>query len=173
MKYISSENLKAILLDLLAKVHVDINAAAAGANKLDIQIVATKPTENISTTTLYLVEKPVGEQTADNKYDEYMYVNGAWEIYGEVALDLTGYAKTVDVTAAINAALTSYAKTADVTTAITTALADYAKTADVTAAISTAVGDKVTATQVDEKISTALQSLTAEEITALKTELGI
>lgn len=173
MKYISSDDLKVILTALLAKVQTNIGTAVAGANGLTIQIVPTKPTADISTSTLYLVEKPVGEQTSENKYDEYMYVNGAWETYGTVELDLSAYAKTADVITAINAALANYSTTANMTTAITTALADYAKTVDVTTAINAAVADKVTAAQVATQISTSLQNLTAEEITALKTELGI
>ena len=156
MKYISSDNLKVILIDLLAKVQANTNTAIAGVHQLAIQIVPTKPTVDISNSTLYLVEKPLEQQTADNKYDEYMYVNGAWELYGEVSIDLTGYAKTTEVTTAINTALSAYSTTANMNTAI-----------------STATSDKVTAAQVDTQISTAMQSLTAEEITTLKTELGI
>ena len=177
MKYISSDNLKAILIDLLAKVQANTNAAIASVHQLDIQIVPTKPTVDISNSTLYLVEKPLEQQTAENKYDEYMYVNGAWELYGEVTIDLSGYAKTADVTTAINAAiasaLTAYSTTADMNTAITTALADKVTATQVDSQIATATADKVTAAQVDTQISTALQSLNADEITALKTELGI
>ena len=30
-------------------------------------------------------------------YNEYMYINGAWEIIGDTSVDLTGYAKTEDI----------------------------------------------------------------------------
>lgn len=156
MKYISSENLKAILTDLLAKVQANINTAAAGANKLDVKIVASLPTADISATTIYLMLKPAEQQTTGDMYDEYMYVNSAWEKFGDVSIDLSNYDNKQAVTDKINAALT-----------------DYAKTADVTTAIAAAVADKVTAAQVDAQISTALQELSADDITALKTELGL
>lgn len=46
------------------------------------------PTENISETTIYLVPNG-GEGT--NSRDEYIYVNGAWEMLGTTELSLDGY----------------------------------------------------------------------------------
>lgn len=56
---------------------------------LSIEVVQTLPTENISTTTIYL--KPKDGSQAQNVYDEYLYINSAWEKIGDTAIDLSGY----------------------------------------------------------------------------------
>ena len=56
---------------------------------LNIEVVAEKPTENISTTTIYLI----GTDTeTDNDFEEWIYANGNWELIGTTAIDLTPYA---------------------------------------------------------------------------------
>jgi hypothetical protein len=50
-----------------------------------IEPVETLPTENISETTLYLVAS--GEDAGN----EYIYVNGAWELIGTTKVDLSNY----------------------------------------------------------------------------------
>ena len=55
---------------------------------LDIQIVQTLPTRDISTSTIYLVPKTAS--TNDN-YDEYIYVNNSWEPIGSTEIDLSNY----------------------------------------------------------------------------------
>lgn len=56
---------------------------------LNIEVVAEKPTENISTTTIYLI----GTDTeTDNDFEEWIYTNGNWELIGTTAIDLTPYA---------------------------------------------------------------------------------
>ena len=63
-------------------------------------IVTELPTENISETTIYMILKsPAG--SGRNVYNEYMYINGAWELIGDTAVDLTGYATETYVTNAI------------------------------------------------------------------------
>lgn len=56
---------------------------------LDIQVVQTLPTEDISTHTIYLV--PSSSAGSQNVYDEYIYVNNAWEKIGTTAVDLSAY----------------------------------------------------------------------------------
>ena len=56
---------------------------------LDIQVVQTLPQSDISTHTIYLVpSQSAGQQDA---YDEYIYVNNAWEKIGTTAVDLSAY----------------------------------------------------------------------------------
>ena len=62
--------------------------------KFEIKVVGALPTENISSTTVYLVTS--GEAT-DSLYDEYIYVNGAWELLGSAKINLDGYAKLEDL----------------------------------------------------------------------------
>lgn len=54
-------------------------------------IVSDLPSSNISTTTIYLVSKSDSE--TDDYYDEYMYINNAWEMIGNTKIDLSNYYK--------------------------------------------------------------------------------
>lgn len=56
---------------------------------LTIQIVQQLPTQDISTTTIYLV--PATSTGTNNYYDEYMYINNAWELLGTTQVDLSDY----------------------------------------------------------------------------------
>lgn len=56
---------------------------------IDIQVVQTLPTEDISTSTIYLV--PKSSAGTQDIYDEYIYTNNAWEKIGSTAVDLTNY----------------------------------------------------------------------------------
>lgn len=55
----------------------------------NFQIVQTLPTSDISTSTIYLV--PADDPGEQNVYDEYIYVNGAWEHIGSTSVDLSDY----------------------------------------------------------------------------------
>lgn len=55
----------------------------------NFQVVDELPTENISTSTIYLILSDV--QSEDNIYDEYIYVNGNWEHIGSTSVDLSDY----------------------------------------------------------------------------------
>lgn len=46
-----------------------------------------------------ILKSPAG--SGQNVYNEYMYINGAWELIGDTAVDLTGYATETYVTNAI------------------------------------------------------------------------
>ncbi len=59
--------------------------------KFSIEVVDTLPAENISSTVIYLV-KPTPESTEEgNLYEEFIYVNSAWEKLGTQKLNLSGY----------------------------------------------------------------------------------
>ena len=53
------------------------------------EIVDELPTENIDTHTIYLVKETVGE--SDDYYNEYIYINGEWELLGSTRIDLSNY----------------------------------------------------------------------------------
>lgn len=91
--------------------------------KFAIQVVETLPASGISATTIYLLKTSTTE--TGNLYTEYIYVGSAWESLGTQTLDLSGYVTT----AALNTALAAYAKTTEVTNAINTALANYVTSA--------------------------------------------
>lgn len=77
-----------------------IQGQISSAGLLNREIVTSLPDVSISESTIYMILKdPSG--AAGNVYNEYMYINGAWELVGDTAVDLTGYATEAYVTDAI------------------------------------------------------------------------
>ncbi len=72
--------------------------------KFAIKPVNELPTEDISTTTVYLVPNNSGETS--NLYDEYIYTT-QWEKLGTQTVDLSDYPTTNEMNAAIDAAINS------------------------------------------------------------------
>ena len=73
-----------------------IAAAIAAVDHLSREIVETLPENaNANKNVIYMVRREDG--TGQDVYNEYMYINGAWEIIGDTSVDLTGYAKTEDI----------------------------------------------------------------------------
>lgn len=66
-----------------------------------IEVVQTLPVSDISETTIYLV--PASDPEQGNYYEEYIYVNNAWELVGTTAVDLTGYYTSAQVDALLAA----------------------------------------------------------------------
>lgn len=67
----------------------EVNSLIGAITTLDIRVVQTLPDHDISTTTIYLV--PSASAQTENVYDEYIYVNNAWEMIGTTAVDLSNY----------------------------------------------------------------------------------
>lgn len=63
---------------------------------IKMEIVAELPTENIKEDTIYLV--PITPDIQGNNYEEYIYVNGQWELLGKIGvqIDLTNYVQFTD-----------------------------------------------------------------------------
>lgn len=72
----------------------EVNNLITAITTMDIQVVQTLPTEDISTTTIYLVPKTTAE--TNDAYDEYIYVSNAWEHIGSTEVDLTNYVTNTD-----------------------------------------------------------------------------
>ena len=82
--------------EILNQKVADISAlqlAIAGA--LHRQIVASLPTEDIDPNTIYMILS--GTSATENVYNEFMYVNNAWELIGTSATDLTNYYTKAEV----------------------------------------------------------------------------
>ena len=79
----------------------EVNNLIGAISSLTIQIVQTLPTQDISTSTIYFVPKSTSE--TNNIYNEYVYVNNAWELIGTTEIDLSGYVQVIDLTAITNA----------------------------------------------------------------------
>ena len=88
--------LETSLTNVYTKTETDnaIAAAIAAVDHLSREIVGTLP-ENANENVIYMVRREDG--TGQDVYNEYMYINGAWEIIGDTSVDLTGYAKTEDI----------------------------------------------------------------------------
>ena len=67
----------------------ETNELVSKIPKFTIEVVTSLPTENISTTTVYL--KTGSKSDHDNIYDEYIYVNSKWELLGTQKIDLTNF----------------------------------------------------------------------------------
>ena len=75
----------------------EVDSAISAITSLDIQVVQTLPTQDISTTTIYLVPKSTSK--TNNAYDEYIYVNNSWELIGDTQLDLSNYWNSTNLVA--------------------------------------------------------------------------
>ena len=58
----------------------EVNNLLGNISSLDLQIVTTLPTSNISTSTIYLIAREDGE--TNNYYEEYIYISNKWEMIG-------------------------------------------------------------------------------------------
>ena len=88
--------LETSLSNVYTKTDTDsaIAAAIAAVDHLSREIVGTLP-ENANENVIYMVRREGG--TGQDVYNEYMYINGAWEIIGDTSVDLTDYAKKEDI----------------------------------------------------------------------------
>lgn len=111
-----SSAISTALGDYYTKTQTDtaIASAVADASHLKRQIVESLPDSNQDENTIYMLKKTTGAG-AQNAYDEYMWLNTAWEKIGDTAVDLSGYVTTESLTST----LANYVKVADMV-AITT-----------------------------------------------------
>lgn len=77
-----------------------IATAVADINHLKYEIVELLPSEDIDSNTIYMVLDPEYGQN-DNVYNEYMYINGAFEKIGSTSGDFIGYATDEGVSNAL------------------------------------------------------------------------
>lgn len=107
----------------------EVAALISAITTLDIRAVSTLPTEDISTTTIYLIPKTTA--STNNAKDEYINLDGTsagWELIGDTVIDLSNYVTTEALTTALAGYVTS--------TALTTTLADYVTNTALTTALS-------------------------------------
>lgn len=76
-----------------------VTAAIAGISGFHAEIVSELPASGQSNI-LYLVAK--SSAASGNGYDEYLYINGAWERVGSTDIDLSGYVQAADMHAITN-----------------------------------------------------------------------
>lgn len=71
-----------------------VQAIVASAGHLKRVKVDALPTSDIDTNTIYMVPKASG--SSGDAYNEYIYIDNAWELIGDTSVDLSGYVKTTD-----------------------------------------------------------------------------
>ena len=81
-----------------------VTAAIAGISGFHAEIVSELP-ETGKTNILYLVAKT--EAASGDGYDEYLYINGAWERVGSTNIDLSGYVQASEMHAITNTEITA------------------------------------------------------------------
>lgn len=86
----------------------EVNSIISGISTFNAEIVTTLPTENISTTTIYLIAKIDTEES--DYYDEYMYISNNWEMIGSTKVDLSGIDLSNKVDKSITTTLDSGSK---------------------------------------------------------------
>ena len=61
------------------------------SKRLTFKVVSELPADDIVLSTIYLVRKGSGGGKASDKYDEYIYSDGEWELIGDTDIDLSNY----------------------------------------------------------------------------------
>ena len=115
--------------DATSKFYVD--NLVSTIPKFSVEVVTSLPTENISTTTVYLVSSGSEEQ---NLYSEYIYVQDKenpelfkWEKLGEQRIDLSNYTTKEELAQAIAESLIDYYTSEQVDDLIENAKTKYKK----------------------------------------------
>ena len=81
-----------------------VTAAIAGISGFHAEIVSELPASGQSNI-LYLVAKSTA--ASGDGYDEYLYINGAWERVGSTDIDLSGYVQASEMHAISNTEITA------------------------------------------------------------------
>lgn len=121
----------------------EVQALIASLTIIDFEVVATLPTSDISTSTIYLVPKSTAQ--TDNIYDEYINTDGTtagWEKIGDTEIDLSNYYTKTEADTLLNGKVS---KTGDT---MTGSLEINSASANVLRVVRTHSGTAVNATQV-------------------------
>ena len=73
----------------VAEMNGAIGDAIGNVHQFEVEIVQELPVENIKEHTVYFVPK---SGATDDVYDEYIYIDNAWEMIGNTQIDLSNYA---------------------------------------------------------------------------------
>ena len=81
-----------------------VTNAIAGISGFHAEIVSELPASGQSNI-LYLLAK--SSAASGDSYDEYLYINGAWELIGSTDIDLSGYVQASEMHAITNTEITA------------------------------------------------------------------
>ena len=85
-----------------AQVAAAVSSGVAGANHLRFEKVASRPAvASAQANVVYLV--PIAGATGEDKYDQWVLVDGAWENWGTSFIDLSLYLLKTELVAITNA----------------------------------------------------------------------
>ncbi len=134
-------------------------------------VVTSLPTTDIEENKVYMV--PSSETENGNIYTEYIYINGAWEKFGEFksTISLDAYSTTEEVNSLITSAvngITSQLANYVTSSSLTSTLADYVKSTDLTTKLASYITtDALDTTLADYLKTTDVEDYTEDEISAL------
>ena len=165
------------------EVETYVNNQIGSAGHLKREIVEALPeVETANADTIYMVKKSGGLVDRDH-YEEYMIINGAWEMIGDTFVDLTNYATKNDVAGEVEAledkidlkaaqsdlelANQEIAKKADAET-VNTELAKKADAETVNGALDLKADKTQVATDIENAIAPLAIKTEVEEALALK-----
>ena len=80
----------------------EVDTLIAALTSMNIEVVSSLPTTNISQTTIYLVPKASAQ--TQNVYDEYINLDGTtagWELIGDTEIDLSDYVTDTELATAL------------------------------------------------------------------------
>lgn len=83
----------------------EIHTLLKNINTLSFKVVENLPTTNINTSTIYLVPY-------ENEYEEFIYVNSAWEMLGTTKINISEYATKAYVDSVVDSKIESSITTA-------------------------------------------------------------
>lgn len=131
----NSQSLNALTHKAIAAMFGTLSERITQIPKFTISVCEELPTENISTTTIYLKKNSNLDENdnTNNIYTEYIYVakgtsSGNWEKLGEQTLEIENFATKAYVEGQLNAALTDVIKTSNLETAINNAKGEILQT---------------------------------------------
>ena len=84
------DNRRHLLCTLSNGEILDAGEIPAAEGAFDVKIVSSLPETGLIST-MYCVPLPSEEQTEIKKYEEYFYINNAWEKVGTATIDLSNY----------------------------------------------------------------------------------
>ena len=76
-----------------SSVASSIASAIRNVHSFDVEVIQSLPTQNIKEHTIYFIPK-TGD--TNDVYDEYIYVNNAWEMIGNTQIDFSNYVQKTD-----------------------------------------------------------------------------
>lgn len=82
-------------LEMVQELADELSAEISKIPRFGIKVVENLPTQNISTTTVYLV--PDTDGSSPDLYTEYIYVDGKWEQLGKAKVNLSEYYTSSEV----------------------------------------------------------------------------